>query len=267
MKLTSSIYDGTVVHIRIRPKRHRLYYQVFSLLLDLDELQKINDQFLLFGYNRWAPIAFFDRDHGPTTNCPLRPWVEERMQEAGLQPDGGPIRLLCYPRIFGYVFNPISVFFCYNQAGALTAILYEVCNTFNERHTYIFPVYRSDRPSIRQSCTKALYVSPFNNMDSTYKFRIIPPGDEFQLVIKQEDSKGLLLTAWFKGIRKPITGRTLIQDLLCFPFFTIKVIVCIHFEALRLWLKGLKVVAHHPAKQMINSSATRKTSARNIIQP
>ncbi|MBM09904.1 MAG: DUF1365 domain-containing protein [Magnetovibrio sp.] len=258
MILTSSIYEGTVAHIRIRPKRHRLYYRVFSLLLDLDELQTLNDEFLLFGYNRWAPIAFFDRDHGPTTNCPLRPWVEERMREAGLHPDGGPIRLLCYPRIFGYVFNPISVFFCYNLAGSLTAILYEVCNTYRERHTYSFPVDRTTRPFIRQSCTKALYVSPFNSMDSKYEFRIIPPGDEFNLVIRQKDIEGLLLTAWFKGSKEPIAGRALIRNLLFFPFFTVKVIACIHFEALRLWIKGLKVVAHHPAEQMINSSATRK---------
>ncbi|MEK9724751.1 MAG: DUF1365 family protein, partial [Rhodospirillaceae bacterium] len=130
MTLQSAIYEGEVVHERRRPARHRLRYGVFSMLFDIDELGELDRRFALFAHNRWAPLSFHDRDHGPTTGAALRPWVERHMRGAGLAPDGGAIRLLCYPRIFGFVFNPLSVFFCYRRDGGLAAILYEVCNTY-----------------------------------------------------------------------------------------------------------------------------------------
>ena len=254
MSFNSAIYEGPVVHDRVRPKRHRFRYSVFSMLLDLDELPALDRRFNLFGYNRWAPLAFFDCDHGPTTGGSLRPWAEERMREAGLHPDGGPIRLLCYPRIFGFVFNPISVFFCYQRDGALAAILYEVCNTFKERHTYVIPVGDKNCRVIRQASSKALYVSPFNDMDGEYHFRIVPPGERINVVIRQEDSEGLLLAASFKGDKRPFAGRTLMGSLLRFPFLTLKIVAGIHFEALRLWLKGLQIFTHQPASRPVDSS-------------
>ena len=140
MTLHSAIYEGDVVHERLRPKRHRLKYHVYSLLLDIDELPALARRFWLVGYNRWKPLAFYDRDHGLADGSSLRPWVEGHLVRAGLPVDGGPIRLLCYPRIFGYVFNPLSVYFCYTRGRQLHAILYEVCNTFKERHTYVLLV-------------------------------------------------------------------------------------------------------------------------------
>ena len=174
----SAIYVGDVQHQRLRPKRHRLKYRVFSLLIDLDELPDLDRRIILFGHNRRAPVSFFDRDHGPLEDVPLRPWVEARLSEAGLSADGGAIRLLCYPRIFGFAFNPISVFFCYRRDDSLQAILYEVCNTFKERHTYVIPVNDAAAPVIRQHCSKSLYVSPFNDMAARYQFSIVPPGPD-----------------------------------------------------------------------------------------
>ncbi|MED5358212.1 MAG: DUF1365 family protein, partial [Pseudomonadota bacterium] len=115
MTLNSAIFRGPVIHERLRPKRHRLRYDVFTLLIDLDELTDLDRMGALFGYNRRALLSFYDRDHGPATGAALRPWVEDRLREADLEPDGGAIRLLCYPRIFGYVFNPLSVYFCYSK--------------------------------------------------------------------------------------------------------------------------------------------------------
>ena len=254
MTVASAIYRGAVVHDRRRPKRHRLRYRVFSLLLDLDELPALDRRSRLFAYNRWAPLAFYDADHGSTTGAPLRPWVEARLTEAGLAPDGGPIRLLCYPRVFGYVFNPLSVYFCYRRDGALAAILYEVCNTFRERHTYVIPVAASDRAVIRQRCAKALYVSPFIGMEAQYKFRIIPPADGVNVVIRQEDAEGLLLAASFHGTRMPMTDRSLLRCLAAFPLLTLKIIAAIHWEALRLWLKGFRVFPHKSAAMPVQSS-------------
>tara|TARA_R110000772_G_scaffold215694_2_gene326315 strand:- start:160992 stop:161774 length:783 start_codon:yes stop_codon:yes gene_type:complete len=254
MTLASAIYEGDVVHQRKRPKPHRLRYSVFSMLLDLDELPALPKVSRLFGHNRFALLAFHDRDHGPADGSALRPWAEQHLREAGIDPDGGPIRLLCYPRIFGYAFNPLSVFFCYRRSGALIAILYEVCNTFKERHTYVIPVADQSRPVIKQSCAKALYVSPFIGMDASYQFRIVPPGETVRIIIRQEDSEGLLLAASFAGDRRPFSPRSLTRALVRFPLLTLKVMAGIHWEALKLWLKGLPVFQHSPAARRVQFS-------------
>jgi DUF1365 family protein len=258
----SAIYRGVVVHDRRRPKRHRLRYRVFSFLLDLDDLPALDRRSRLFAHNRWAPFAFHDADHGPATGAPLRPWVEARLSEAGLTPDGGPIRLLCYPRIFGYVFNPLSVFFCYRRDETLAAILYEVCNTYRERHTYVLPVRDPDQPVIRQRCGKALYVSPFIGMDAQYDFRIVPPAETVNVVIRQEDADGLLLAAAFRGARMAMTDRALLRCLARFPFLTLKIIGAIHWEALRMWFKGFRVFPHAPAAAPVQSSVEHVNASR-----
>jgi len=255
MTLASGIYSGTVVHQRFRPKPHRLRYGVFAMLLDLDELPELGRRFTLFGYNRAAPLSFHDRDHGPATGAQLRPWVEARMREAGLVPDGGPIRLLCYPRIFGYVFNPLSVYFCHGRSGRLEAILYEVCNTFHERHTYVIPVVEGARGRITQRCRKKLYVSPFVGMDAEYLFHIRPPAAEMSLSIREGDADGPLLTAVFRGRHTPLSSGALAGILFRFPLLTFKVMAAIHWEALRLWRKGLRVFPHRRAATPVDSSA------------
>ncbi len=254
MTIGSAIFRGKVTHERLRPKRHRLSYNVFTMLFDLDDLAELDRQGALFGYNRRALLSFYDRDHGPTTGEVLRPWVEERLREAGQEPDGGAIRLLCYPRVFGYVFNPLSVYFCYRRDGGLTAILYEVCNTFNERHVYVIPTDDNDRPVIRQSSDKKLYVSPFISMETRYHFRIVPPSDRINIVIRQEDHDGLLFAAAFYGKRSHLNRRSMMRCLAEFPFLTVKVAVAIHWEALLLWAKGMHVFSHTPATRPVESS-------------
>jgi DUF1365 family protein len=254
MSYRSAIYRGDVLHERLRPKKHRLKYTVFSLLLDLDELDDLDRDIAIFGYNRWAPVSFYDADHGPTTGEALRPWAETQMREAGLAPDGGPIRLLCYPRLFGYVFNPISVFFCYRRDETLSAILYEVCNTYCERHTYVIPVADSNREAIRQSCEKSHYVSPFIAMEASYRFHILPPGERVKILIRQEDTAGPLLFASFLAKRSALCGRALAACLARFPLMTFKIAAAIHWEALRMWAKGFPVFSHNPAPAPVASS-------------
>ncbi len=176
------------------------------------------------------------------------------MRDAGLEPDGGAIRLLCYPRIFGYVFNPLSVYFCYRTEGDLSAIVYEVCNTFGERHAYVIRASSNGRLVIRQSCDKKMYVSPFMSMETKYHFRIVPPADRINIAIRQEDEDGLLFAAAFSGEKSPFNRRTLTRCLVAFPFMTLKIIAAIHWEAFLLWAKGLKVFPHTPAARAIDSS-------------
>lgn len=238
--LVSSIYAGTVMHRRVKPKQHKLAYDVYSLLLDLDELPRLGTW--LFGHNRTRPMSFYDRDHGPGTGEALKPWVERQLRAAGLEPDGGPVRLLCYPRVFGFVFNPISVYFCYRRSGELLATIYEVHNTFKQRHFYVIPVADPKAELISQSCSKNMYVSPFIEMNMTYHFKVKPPSGEVAIAIEERDPEGALLYASFHGRRHPLTARSLLGYLTVFPFLTMKVVAGIHWEALKLWLKGIPVV-------------------------
>ena len=201
MRLRSTLYAGTVTHRSVRPRPHRLRYRVFWMLLDLDEIDRLPRRLRLFSHNRFNALSFFDADHGDGSGRLLRDQVEGHLRAAGLAPDGGAIRLFCMPRIFGYGFNPLSVYFCYQRDGSLAAILYEVHNTFRERHSYLIPVDRdagvAGAPGavIEQHCRKGFYVSPFMDMDMSYAFRVAVPDQRVMVAIRAADNDGLLLAA------------------------------------------------------------------------
>jgi DUF1365 family protein len=237
----SALYQGTVVHTRLRPARHRLRYRMFSLLLDLDELPALGLR--LLSHNRFNLFSFHDRDHGDGGRVPLRAQVEAHLRAAGYAPDGGAIRLLSVPRLLGYAFNPLSVYFCYRRDGSLMAILHEVNNTFGQRHSYLLPVDATrDGMVIHQRCAKQLYVSPFMDMALTYDFRIHPPGTRLAIAIETSDAAGPVLEAVFAGQRRPLTDAVLLRAFFAFPLLTLKIVAGIHWEALKLWRKGLRPI-------------------------
>ena len=171
----SALYVGRVGHRRHRPRVHRLDYRVFSLLLDLDELPDLGRRLRLFAHNGRALFPSWTGITARATAHPLAPHVRGLLARAGVHDADGPIRLLCYPRVLGFVFNPLSVYYCHGADGALRALIYEVNNTFGERHSYVIPVAGDGGP-IRQTCRKVFYVSPFLPMDCTYHFRVTHPG-------------------------------------------------------------------------------------------
>ena len=243
MSATSAIYAGLVVHQRTRPKQHRLGYRVFSLLLDLDELDDLSTSLRLLAINKPGLLSFRESDHGD--GGPLRPWVAARLAEAGFTADGR-ITMLCYPRMLGYVFNPLTVYFCHNADGGLVAIIYEVHNTHGERHAYVLPASGEPGERVRHACPKTFFVSPFIPMDCVYNFTIRPPGNNVQIVINETDAEGPLLTASFSGTREPLTDATLARAMLRHPLMTLKVTLGIHWEAIKLLAKGLRVYRHTP---------------------
>jgi len=241
MRSSSALYVGAVTHRRLRPKPHRLRYRVFSLLLDLDEIPTLARNLRLFSHRRFNLFGFDECDHADGSGTPLRQWVECQLAAAAIDLQGGSIRLLAMPRVLGYGFNPISVYFCHHRDGHLLALLHEVHNTFGERHTYLIPVESpGDSAEIRQDCDKAFHVSPFMAMNMRYEFRVRAPGKALNIVIRGTDANGPIIVAALAGERRELTDAALLGAFLRTPLLTLKVIAGIHWEALRLWRKGLK---------------------------
>ena len=237
----SCIYNGTVIHKRYKPKTHFFKYSVFSLLLDLSELELLNDKIRFFSFNKFNLISFFEKDHGNRDGTSLVNWVKNYLKKNQIETENIKIKLLCYPRIFGYVFNPLSVFFVYDKNEKLVSILYEVKNTFGEQHTYVFRV-DNENNLIQNNCSKKFHVSPFIQMDCNYFFKILKPGERLSIIIDQYDSSGKILFASQDGKKANLTGKELIKSYLKHPLMTFKIISAIHFEAFKLWIKGIKFI-------------------------
>lgn len=262
--MNSAIYRATVMHRRYLPKGHRFTYGVYYGLFDLAELPQLDRAVRGFGFNRFAPFSFHEKDHGPRDGSPLRPWIESALAEAGVDLEGGAIRILAMPRVFGYVFNPIAVWFAYGPDEDLRAILYEVSNTFGERLSYLCPIDPSKADAsgtVRHLFTKQLFVSPFIDMGADYDFRTQPPGDRVSLLIEETVEGQHLLTATMVGKRRDLSTRELWSAFFTHPLVTLKVIAAIHGEALRLWRKGAPYRRRGPAPTM------SYTIERNSIRP
>lgn len=245
----SGLYPGIVTHTRLRPRRHALRYRIFMLLLDLDELAALDRGLRLFSLRRFNLTGFDPRRHGDGSATPLKAQVEARLAAAGIA-SGGPIRMLAMPRILGMGFNPLTVYFCHRADGALSAILYEVNNTFGERHSYLIPA--EDAPVVKQACAKGFYVSPFMDMDLAYAFRVRPPpcqelGEQVQVLVDVDDAEGRVLATGFVASRQDLNDHNLLRAWLTHPWMTLGVLAAIHWEALFIWLRGEKI-RQRPAK-------------------
>ena len=233
--MISCIYNGIVKHQRFKPIKHSLDYKTFSLLLDLDEIESLTKNISIFSLNKFNIFSFYNVDHGARDGSLLKDWVLKNIKKFNISNNITKIKLLCYPRIFGYVFNPLSIFYCYEN-NDLRAIFYEVKNTFNEQHTYIFKI--NDNEKIEQKCKKKFYVSPFMDMETYYNFKLLDPKEKLSIFIKQTDGQETVLTATQTGDKKEFSFRQLLINFFKYPFMTIKIISSIHYEAFFLWKKG-----------------------------
>ena len=241
MTKNSFIYTGTVIHKRFKPTVNSFNYKVFSLLIDLSELDLLDKNLKLFSYNKFNIISFYNKDHGPRDGSSLKNWVIDNLEKNHIKTNGIQIKLLCYPRIFGYVFNPLSVFYVYDKNKDLISILYEVKNTFGEQHTYVFKS-KKNQNLIQHACKKKFHVSPFIEMNCVYFFRLLKPGNKISVIIDQNDKEGKILYASQDGVKSELNNNTLIKTYLKHPLMTFKIILAIHFEAFKLWTKGIKYI-------------------------
>ncbi len=239
--MTSSIYNGTVIHKRFKPKEHFFKYSVFSFLIDLAELNHLNKKIKFFSYNKFNLLSFYEKDHGNRDGSSLITWVKKNLDDNNINSEDVNIKLLCYPRILGYVFNPLSIFYIYDIYGKLICILYEVKNTFGEQHTYIFKV-EGDKNLYQHNCSKKFHVSPFIEMNCKYFFRLLKPGEKISVIIDQYQADEKILYASQDGKRVDFNSKELIKSYIKHPLMTFKIISAIHFEAFKLWIKGIKYV-------------------------
>lgn len=244
--LRSCAFVGEVVHKRLMPRRHAFAYRVFAFCLDVDELDRLSSSLRLFSYNRWNLLSFHDADHAAGTGEPVGTHAREVLRASGLGAFGARIELVCYPRLLGYVFNPLSVYFAYDADDRLGAIIYEVSNTLKERKSYVIPI---DSPPehgvVAQACDKSMYVSPFTAPEAGYSFRVVPPSERILVGVDLREQGQAVLKTYFKGSRLSLSDKTLAGLLLRYPLMTFKVIAAIHIEALRLWMKGVPLKPYH----------------------
>jgi hypothetical protein len=260
----ASLYFGEVMHARLNPIGHRFNYRVMSLLIDLDRLDEADRLSPLFGVNRAALYSFHELDHGERDGAPLRTYVQRCAAKHAIDLGGGRVRLLCYPRLFGYGFNPLSVYFCDRAAGELALVIYEVRNTFGGTHSYVLPVRPGElnQAGLRQQQDKLFEVSPFLAMEMRYHFRIQPPAETVRLRILETGREGPVLAATFSADRCALTSRALLQSLIALPLVSFKVVAAIHWQALRLWLKGAR-----PVPSPLPSPAAEPVARPNAAVP
>lgn len=234
----AQLYLGRVMHMRLQPRSHQFRYRVFSLLLDLDHIDDTVSKLKLMRRNAFGLFGFYDKDHGARDGSDLRMWVEAQLSQEE-QPRPHRIELLAFPRLFGFVFNPISVYFCFDREERLSCVVYEVKNTFGDQVAYVLPC-ADGVGTHHHHHEKQMYVSPFIELEQTYRFVVRAPDESLSLRIKQSGQGGDTLIATHNAEAAPLTDKTLLRVLFTYPLMTAKVVLGIHYEALRLFLKGVK---------------------------
>lgn len=264
--MTAELYIGRTEHHRFAPRPHRFAYRMAHLFIDIDRVDEIGTGLRLLRPGRFGLFSFTPRDHGDRASADLRPWVVGALERAGVTASAARIRLLTMPRLLGFVFNPLSIFFVEAEDSALEAVVYEVNNTFGQAHAYVAPA--AGHGPQHQAAEKVFYVSPFYRVEGAYAFRVTRPGRRFALSIVKSVDGAPDFTASLHAMRTPLTDAALLRLSLAMPFMTLGVVAAIHWEALRLWLKGAPF-GHRPPGPTADVSSGRlaraETRSRTMV--
>jgi DUF1365 family protein len=228
-----------VMHHRLAPKVHHFQHDIFMFYMDLDELDMLAKKIFPFGHNRKNLYSFRDADHEPAGENPLRERIVAFLRQNGIALSPfGRVMLLTLPRVFGYVFNPISIYYCFDEAGKPVCSVAEVGNTFLEKKLFLL---RREEFGVDDTFSKIVpkhfYVSPFSELDLNFDFKLKIPGDRLEIKIDDRDGDKKILISTLTGQRAELTNRNLAWFTVKYPLVTLKVIFLIHWHALRLWLK------------------------------
>ncbi|WP_417320915.1 DUF1365 domain-containing protein [Emcibacter sp.] len=260
--MNSRLYKTVIHHLRYHPVLHEFRYGSYSFLFDLDELAELDRRYRLFSLNRPNIISFHEKDYGSGGETPLAEHVQKLLCQSGGE-RAHRIFLLTQPRVWGYVFNPLSVYYCLDTSHRLTAVIYEVSNTFGDRHSYVF---RQESVTRQHGCSKLLHVSPFFDTTGTYRFRNKFPDEKADLGIRYQDKDDrLLFYASLKGRRQELSSRALLRLAFTLPPASFKVIGAIHWQALKLWLRKLKVF-RRPVPPGPSSQGTFELSGKKPLE-
>ncbi len=231
------IYLGNVFHARLQPKIHKLNYNVFYLNINLKEIKK-KKSLLFLSYNKFNLFSFYDKDHGSIQCKDINIWIRNLVKKNNIKVNIENIYLLCFPRVLGYVFNPLSIYSCLDKNNKIILQIYEVHNTFNQRYFYIIKNSFNKR-NHANIYKKKFHVSPFMSMEGKYKFKSFLNKKKIKLIVEYF-SKNEKFIASFSGIEKELSNYYLLIFFLKIPIMTLKIIIGIHFEAIILYLKGVK---------------------------
>lgn len=246
------------MHRRRVAPLYRFVYRIFFVLLDIDRVSEVARRVGVFSHNRFNLLSFFDKDHGGPSPGGLRAWVEGVLAQGGVTLQGGRIRLLTQPRMLGIAFNPVSFFYCEHANGELRAIIAEVRNTFGERHSYLLTppclnppasagaLLPYDRVLVKDKC---FHVSPLFDLQGTYHFQFGPPAERIRVVLKETRLGAPLIDTTVAGQALPFTSRTLLAQFLRMPVQAAQVMAGIHWQALKIWLRGAKFHSKPPPPQ------------------
>ena len=256
MALTTTIYEGPIVHKRYHQKKHKFKYNVFNLLLNIDDLSGLNNKYKLFSYNRFNLFSFHDKDHGKKDGTSIKDWILEILVNCDIKISKDELKVfcLCYPRILGYVFNPISVWSVYDKKNILRLLIYEVRNTFGEDHSYVVKI-NNENDKLNHNRKKRFHVSPFIDLNASYNFSTNINNEKAIITIKESNNDNPILLASFNGKSKKFNDWNLLLLFFKYPLMTLKVIYGIHIQALFLWIKRVKFVPH--PKNDINNISYR----------
>jgi uncharacterized protein len=237
--MNSCLYECSVMHHRLAPKVHRFQHDIFMFYLDLDELDLVARKILLFGHNRKNIYSFRDADHEPAGQNPLKERIVAFLRKNGI--DLGPsgrVQLLTLPRVGGYIFNPVSIYYCFNAEGSPICAIAEVGNTFRELKLFLLRREELDAgTTFSKIVPKEFYVSPFSSLALSFDFRLRVPNGRLDIKIDDRDGDKKVLLSTLTGVRADLSNRNLAWFTLKYPLVTLKVIFLIHWHALRLWLK------------------------------
>lgn len=238
MSEAARLYACDVMHRRHRPVGYVFRYRIFSLLLDIDQLDQVDKASPLFSVDRFNLLSFSRADHLPDGETDLRAWVDRVLAEQGIEQRAARVRLLCMPRILGWGFDPLSIWYCEDAQGNALAAICEVHNTFGERHCYLLPAKQGEWP-LRRRHAKAFHVSPFMDVSGNYSFVLGQPGDSLKIAIQLAEDGQSLLSATQLGQARDFSSGQLALSFIRVPFQTAKVLGAIHWHALKIWLRGV----------------------------